>query len=45
MNSRMHERYKKEVVPALTKRFGYKNTMAVPRLTKVTLNIGLGDAR
>jgi large subunit ribosomal protein L5 len=44
MNSRMHERYKNEVVPALTKRFGYKNTMAVPRLTKVTLNIGLGEA-
>jgi large subunit ribosomal protein L5 len=44
MMSRLHERYKKEVVPALAKRFSYKNTMAVPRLKKVTLNIGLGEA-
>ncbi|MDE3170739.1 MAG: 50S ribosomal protein L5 [Acidobacteriota bacterium] len=42
--SRLHDRYRKEVVPALTKRFGYKNTMAVPRVQKVTLNIGLGEA-
>lgn len=42
--SRLHERYRKEVVPALAKRFGYKNTMAVPRLQKVTVNIGLGEA-
>lgn len=44
MISRLHERYRKEAVPALTKRFGYANTMAVPRLAKVTLNIGLGEA-
>jgi large subunit ribosomal protein L5 len=44
MNSRLHERYKAEVVPSLAKRFGYKNTMAVPRLRKVTINIGLGEA-
>jgi large subunit ribosomal protein L5 len=44
MMSRLHERYRKEVVPALAKRFGYKNTMAVPRLQKVTVNIGLGEA-
>jgi large subunit ribosomal protein L5 len=44
MMTRLHERYKTEVVPALTKRFGYKNTMAVPRVRKVTLNIGLGEA-
>lgn len=44
MMSRLHDRYRKEVVPALTKRFGYKNTMAVPRVQKVTLNIGLGEA-
>ena len=31
-------------MPALTKRFGYKNSMAVPRVKKVTLNIGLGEA-
>jgi len=42
--SRLHDRYRKEVVPALTKRFGYTNTMAVPRVAKVTLNIGLGEA-
>ncbi len=44
MASRLHERYQKDVIPALQKRFGYKNTMAVPRLSKVTLNIGLGEA-
>ena len=44
MMSRLHDRYRKEVVPALTKRFGYKNTMAVPRVQKVTLNIGMGEA-
>ena len=44
MISRLHERYRKEAVPALTKRFGYTNTMAVPRVEKVTLNIGLGEA-
>src|ERR1700752_3600294 len=44
MSSRLHEKYRKDAVPALTKRFGYKNTMAVPRVSKVTLNIGLGEA-
>lgn len=44
MASRLHDKYRKEAVPALTKRFGYKNTMAVPRVSKVTLNIGLGEA-
>jgi len=44
MISRLHEKYRRDVVPALTKRFGYQNTMAVPRLKKVTLNIGLGEA-
>jgi large subunit ribosomal protein L5 len=44
MPSRMHELYQKEAVPALMKRFGYKNRMAVPRLVRVTLNIGLGEA-
>jgi len=43
MMSRLHEKYRKEAVPALTKRFGYKNVMAVPRVLKVTLNIGLGE--
>lgn len=42
--NRMQERYQKEVVPALLKAFGYKNIMQVPRITKVVLNIGLGEA-
>jgi large subunit ribosomal protein L5 len=44
MKSRMHEKYSKETVPALMKRFGWKNIMAVPKLSKITLNIGLGEA-
>jgi large subunit ribosomal protein L5 len=44
MINRLHEKYRKEAMPALTKRFGYKNTMAVPKVSKVTLNIGLGEA-
>ena len=44
MISRMHERYRKEVVPALMKRFNRTNPMAVPRLSKITVNIGLGEA-
>src|SRR5262249_61980273 len=44
MKSRLHERYKKEAVPALMKRFGWKNIMAVPKLSKITVNIGLGEA-
>jgi large subunit ribosomal protein L5 len=44
MVSRLHEKYRREAVPALTKRFGYTNLMAVPRVQKVTLNIGLGEA-
>ncbi len=42
--SRMKEIYKKDVVPQLTKTFGYKNVMQVPRLWKITLNMGLGEA-
>jgi len=44
MLSRMHERYRKEVVPALMKRFSYGNPMAVPKVRKVVVNIGLGEA-
>jgi large subunit ribosomal protein L5 len=44
MMTRLHERYQKDVIRALTKRFNYKNRMAVPRVEKVTLNIGLGEA-
>ena len=42
--SRLRERYQKEVVPALTREFGYTNVMAVPRIEKVVVNMGLGEA-
>jgi large subunit ribosomal protein L5 len=42
--SRLKDKYQKEVVPALTKEFGYKNVMAVPRVQKVVVNMGLGEA-
>ncbi len=42
--SRLKEKYRKEAVPALMERYGYKNVMQVPRLEKVVLNIGLGEA-
>lgn len=42
--SRLKEKYNKEVVPALMKRFGYENVMQVPRLEKIVINIGVGDA-
>jgi large subunit ribosomal protein L5 len=41
---RLLERYRTKAVPALLERFGYKNPMQVPRLSKVTLNVGLGEA-
>ena len=41
----LKEQYKKEVVPALMKKFGYKSVMQVPELNKVVINIGLGDTR
>jgi large subunit ribosomal protein L5 len=42
--SRLRERYQKEVVPGLQKEFGYTNIMAVPKVTKVVVNMGLGEA-
>lgn len=42
--SRLRARYVNDVVPALTKEFGYANVMAVPKITKVVVNMGLGDA-
>ena len=42
--NRMQERYQKEAVPALLKAFQYKNVMQVPRINKVVVNIGLGEA-
>ncbi|MGO9272879.1 MAG: 50S ribosomal protein L5 [Terriglobia bacterium] len=44
MSPRLKERYRKEIVPTLTKEFKYKNVMAVPRLRKVVVNMGLGEA-
>ena len=44
MNARLKDKYVKEVVPALTKEFGYKNVMAVPKIAKVVVNMGLGEA-
>jgi large subunit ribosomal protein L5 len=41
--NRLRERYQREVVPALTKEFGYTNVMAVPKITKVVVNMGLGE--
>src|SRR5512147_3089606 len=42
--NRMQERYNSEVAPALLKSFGFKNVMQVPRIKKVVVNIGLGEA-
>jgi large subunit ribosomal protein L5 len=44
MAARLKETYLKSVVPTLTKEFGYTNQMAVPKLQKICLNIGLGEA-
>jgi len=44
MAARLRQLYTKTVIPALTKEFGYKNVMAVPRLDKISINIGLGEA-
>ncbi len=44
MSSGLRQRYEEEVVPALVKEFEYQNPMEVPRLTKITVNIGLGEA-
>ncbi len=40
----LKEKYQKEVIPVLTKQFGYDNPMSVPKITKVVLNMGLGEA-
>ena len=42
--ARLNEHYKQNVVPALMKQFGYKTTMQVPRISKITLNMGVGEA-
>ena len=42
--TRMQQHYKAKVVPTMKERFGYKNVMQVPRLEKITLNMGVGEA-
>ncbi len=42
--ARLQEYYRKEVTPALMKQFGYKSVMEVPRITKIVLNMGVGEA-
>lgn len=43
--SRMKEKYSKEVAPALMEKFGYKSVMQIPKLEKVVINIGMGEAK
>lgn len=42
--NRLEKIYKEEIVPKMIERFGYKNVMQVPRLSKITLNMGVGEA-
>ncbi len=44
MSTTLSKDYKERIVPALTKEFGYKTVMQVPRLEKIVINQGLGDA-
>ena len=44
MSGQLHERYRTEAAPALQKQFGYVNPMQVPRVEKIVVNIGLGEA-
>ena len=44
MSARLRDKYQREVIPSLRKEFGYKNVMAVPRIEKVVVNMGLGEA-
>ena len=43
--ARLYEQYENEMVPALTKKFGYKNIMEVPKLSKIVVNMGVGEAK
>ncbi|ADQ06743.1 ribosomal protein L5 [Caldicellulosiruptor hydrothermalis 108] len=45
MAPRLKEKYFQEVVPAMMQKFGYKNVMQVPRLAKIVVNIGIGEAK
>ena len=44
MAPRLKERYREEVIPALVKEFGYENVMQAPRLEKIVMNVGMGEA-
>ena len=43
--ARMQDKYKAEVAPALMAKFGYKSTMQIPKIEKIVINIGMGEAR
>ena len=43
--TRLQEKYRNEVIPALTQKFNYKNVMEVPKLEKIVINMGLGDCK
>ena len=45
MSSRLKEMYKNEIVDAMVKKFGYKNVMQVPKLDKIVINMGVGEAK
>ena len=45
MSSRLKEQYQNEIVDAMIKKFGYKNIMEVPKLDKVVINMGVGEAK
>lgn len=45
MTTRLQEKYQKEVIPAMIEKFGYKNIMEVPKLEKVVINMGVGEAK
>ncbi len=45
MTSRLVEKYRNEVIPAMTEQFGYRNVMEVPKLDKIVINVGLGSSK
>ena len=45
MSSRLKETYNNEIVAAMTAKFGYKNIMQVPKLDKIVINMGVGEAK
>ena len=45
MMTRLNEKYEKEIIPAMIEKFGYKNIMEVPKLEKIVINMGVGEAK